>query len=130
MVDYDFTAADLSAMRDVQNGHMQDEGYFQALTQTTNTYGEVIDTWADSGSAVACGVDMRSGSERRTDNKTIVNYDASLRVAVTEMQSELKRFRVTKRFNETLTTPLIFDILSPIQRGPSGNRLLLNKVST
>jgi hypothetical protein len=73
---------------------------------------------------------MRSGSEMQRDNKTVVQYDAVLRIQVTEIPSEMKRFRVTKRHGETLATPLVFDIVAPVQRGPSGNRILLNKVST
>jgi head-tail adaptor len=127
---YDFTAADLTSMREAQYGHMMDAGYFQALTRTYDTYGEQIDSWADTGSLVDCGLDMRSGSEMQRDNKTVVQYDAVLRIQVTEIPSEMRRFRVTKRHGETLTTPLVFDIVAPVQRGPSGNRILLNKVST
>jgi head-tail adaptor len=127
---FDFTAADLTSMREAQTGHMMDTCYIQALTQTFNTYGEEINSWADSGSAIDCGLDMRSGSETRGTNKTVVQYDATLRIAITELPTELKRIRVTKRHGETLTTPLIYDIISPIQRGPSGFRILLNKVST
>lgn len=129
-LDYKFTQSDLSAMREIQNGHMMDAGYFQALTRTYNTYGEEINSWADTGSEVSCGLEMMSGAEMRRQDKTIVQYDAVLRVAVTEMPSELRRFRVTKRHGETLATPLVFDIISPVQRGPSGNRILLQRVST
>lgn len=129
-LDYDFTAQDLTAFREAQYGHMQDAGYFQALTRTFNTYGEEVNSWADSGSEVSCGLEMMSGAEMRRQDKTIVTYDAVLRIQVTELPSELKRFRVTKRHGETLATALVFDILSPVRRGPSGNRILLQKVST
>lgn len=123
-----FDTSDLTNMRTAQTDHMLDECYIQALTQTTNTFGEVVNSWADSGSAIACGLDMRPGSETRNANKTIVQYDAVLRLAITTTVDETQRIRVTKRFGESIT-PLVFDILSPIQRGPSGIRLLLNKVS-
>ena len=127
---FDFTAADLTSMRSAQTGHMMDSCYLQALTQTFNTFGEEVNSWADSGSEIDCGLDMSPGSETRGTDKTVVKYDAILRIAITELPTELKRIRVTKRFGETLTTPLIYDIVSPIQRGPSGFRILLNKVST
>jgi len=125
---FDFTASDLASMRDAQTGHMMDTCYIQALTQTTNTFGEVVNSWADSGSAVDCGLDMKPGSEVRGTNKTVVQYDATLRLAITTTIDETQRIRVTKRFGESIT-PIIYDIVSPIQRGPSGIRLLLNKVS-
>lgn len=123
-----FTANDLINMRSAQTDHMQDECYIQALTQTTNTHGEVVNTWADSGSAIACGLDMRPGSETRGPEKTVVQYDATLRLAITNLPEETQRIRVTKRFGESITA-LIYDIAAPVQRGPSGIRILLNKVS-
>lgn len=129
-LNYDFTAQDLTSFREAQFGHMQDAGYFQALTRTYNTYGEPLDSWADTGSEIDCGLEMMNGSETRGTDKTVVTYDAVLRIAVTEYPSEMRRFRVTKRHGETLTTPLVFDIISPVQRGVSGNRILLQKVST
>ena len=125
-----FTAADLTNMREAHTDRLQDECYIQALTQTTNTFGEVVDSWADSGSAIACGLEMRPGSEVRGPSKTIVQYDAVLRIPVDTLPAETQRIRVTKRHAETLATALVFDIVSPIQRGPSGNRILLNQVST
>ena len=128
-LDYSFSAEELAGMREAQTGHMLDSCYLQAVTQTFNTFGEEVNSWADSGSEIDCGLDMRPGSEVRATNKTVVQYDAVLRIAITELPTELKRVRVTKRFGETLTTALIYDIVSPIQRGPSGFRILLNKVS-
>lgn len=129
-LNYDFTAQDLASMREAQYGHMQDSGYFQALTRTYNSYGEEVNFWTDIGSEISCGLEMMSGSEIQASDKTIVEYDAVLRVAINELPSELYRFRVTKRHKESLATPLVFDIVSPVQRGVSGNRILLKKVST
>jgi hypothetical protein len=123
-----FTSADLTHMRGAQTDHMLDACYIQALTQTSNTYGEVINAWTDSGSELACGLDMRPGSEERGPEKTIVQYDATLRLAITNLPEETQRIRITKRFGESIT-PLIYDIAAPVQRGPSGIRILLNKVS-
>jgi head-tail adaptor len=127
---FDFTTDELALMREAQTDHMMDECYIQALTQTFNSFGEEINSWADSGSAIACGLEMQAGSETREDDKTVVMYDAVLRIAITDVPAETKRIRVVKRHNETLSTPLVYEIRSPIQRGPSGNRILLNKVNT
>jgi len=130
MTDFSFSAADLTAMREAQTDHMMDTCYIQVLTQTFNTFGEEINTWADSGSAIDCGLEMQAGSETHGTDKTVVQYDAVLRISITDVPSETQRIRVTKRHAETLTTPLVYEIASPIQRGPSGNRILLRKVST
>jgi head-tail adaptor len=123
-----FDTTDLANMRETQTDHMMDECYIQALTQTTNTYGEVVNSWADSGSALACGLDMRPGSETRGPEKTVVQYDATLRLGITNLTEETQRIRITKRFGESITA-LVYDIAAPVQRGPSGIRILLNKVS-
>jgi head-tail adaptor len=127
---FDFSTDDLTLMREAQTDHMMDECYIQALTQTFNSFGEEINSWADSGAAISCGLEMQAGSETREDDKTVVMYDAVLRIAITDVPAETKRIRVTKRHGETLSTAIVYEIRSPIQRGPSGNRILLNKVST
>lgn len=130
MTDFNFTSDELTALREAQTDHMMDTCYIQALTQTFNTFREEVDSWADSGSAIDCGLEMQAGSETRESDKTVVVYDAVLRIAITDVPSETQRIRVTIRHGETLSTPLVFEVISPIQRGPSGNRILLRKVST
>lgn len=123
------SAKDLTVIRGTQVQSLPDTCYLQALAKTTNTYGEIVDSWADSGSAIACGLEMKSGSEKRKPDNVVITYDAILRLAITEMPTETKRVRVTKRHGESVTA-IIFDIVSPVQRGASGNRILLQKVST
>lgn len=123
------SAKDLTVIRGTQVQSLPDTCYLQALTQTTNGFGEIVDSWADSGSAIACGLEMKSGSEKRKPENVVITYDAILRLAITEIPAETKRIRVTKRHNESVTA-IIFDIVSPVQRGASGNRILLQKVST
>ncbi len=123
------SAKDIKAIRAVQVQSLPDTCYLQTLSQTTNSFGEVINSWTDAASTIACGLEMKSGSEKRTPENTVVTYDAILRIAITEIPPETKRVRVTKRHNESITA-IIFDIVSPVQRGASGNRILLQKVST
>ena len=126
-LDYDFTAADLTDMRAAQDGHMMDTGNIQPITLTTDSYGQVVESWPSNSADIACGLDMRSGSERHGIDKVIVEYDATVRLPIGTAINLQDRFRVTKRHNETLTTALTFDIIAPIQRGASGIRLLLRK---
>ena len=123
------SADELAWMREAQTAHMNDTCVIQTCTQTKNSYGEMVETFTD-GSAIACGLDMRPGSERHGTENTVVTFDATIRLAITVAPNEKDRIKVTKRYGETLTTPLAFSIVGPIQRGPSGIRLLLNKIET
>ena len=123
-----FTAAELTAMRNTQQGAMQDTAYVQTHSQTMDTYGAPVHTYTDAAATTECGLDMRPGSERHNALNSQVQYDATARLPITTAINALDRLKVTKRFGETLSTPLIFDVVSPVQRGPSGIRVLLKRV--
>lgn len=125
-----FTTTDLSNMRSAHIDRLQDTCYLQARTVTPDSMNQQVESWADTGSALSCGLEMKAGSETQLLEKTLVVYDAILRLAIADVPTEVQRVRVTKRYGETLTTAMIFDIASPIQRGPSGIRILLTKVTT
>ena len=126
-LDYSFTANDLTAMREAQDSHMLDTGNVQTVTLTVDSFGQQVESYPTNETAIACGLDMRPGSERHGIEKVVIEYDATVRLPIGTTVTEDDRFRVTKRFGETLTTALTFDIISPIQRGPSGIRLMLRK---
>lgn len=125
----DFTADELTDMRAAQTGHMMDTCVIQTCTQTVDSYGEMVETFTD-GSEQDCGLDMRPGSERHLNDSTDLRYDATIRLAITQTPGAKDRIKVTKRFGETLTTPLVFSITGVIQRGASGIRLALSRVET
>lgn len=127
---YQFTADQLTNMRATQTGHMLDVGNVQPCSETKDTFGQMVQTYPTNSSDSACGLDMRPGQERHGASNTIVEYDATVRLPITVTVDMRDRFRVTKRFGETLSTALVFDIVAPIQRGPSGIRLLLKRVET
>jgi len=122
-----FSAGDLADMRTTQDAHMLDTCTLQTHSTTRDALGQDVDAWTD-GSSVACGLDMRPGSERRGAKMTVVEYDATLRLPIGTTVNEKMRIKVTKRFGENITTQ-VFDIVSPIQRGPSGIRLVLRKAN-
>ena len=109
---------------------MLDTGNLQPITATDDTFGQQVETWPTNSASIACGLDMRPGYERHGIEKTVVEYDATVRVPITTTVDMRDRFRVTKRFGETLATALVFDIVAPAQRGPSGIRLLLKRIET
>ena len=127
---YAFTAAELTAMRSAQDGHMLDVGNVQSITATEDSFGQLVETWPTNSADIACGLDMRPGSERHGTDKTVVEYDATVRVPIATTVDLRDRFRVTKRFGETLSTALVYEIAAPPQRGPSGIRLLLRRIET
>lgn len=127
---YQFTAAELSDMRTAQDGHMLDVGNMQPVSVSGDTFGQQVESWPSNSADLACGLDMRPGSERHGADKTVVTYDATVRLPIGTAVALRDKFRVTKRFGETLGTALIFEIVAPIQRGPSGIRLLLKRVET
>ena len=126
-LDYSFTANDLTAMREAQDGHMLDTGNVQPVTLAFDSFGQQTETYSSDSASIVCGLDMRPGSERHGNEKIVIEYDATVRLPISTSVNITDRFRVTKRFGETLATALVFDIVAPIQRGPSGIRLMLRK---
>ena len=123
-----FPTSDLARMRTQQDAHMQDVAVVQTRDAgTVNSFGEMIYAYAD-GAAIACGLDMRPGSERHGPDNTRTEYDATARLPIATVIASKDRLKVTKRFGETLAAALIFEVLSPIQRGPSGIRVVLRRI--
>ena len=119
-----FPAADLLNMRATQDNHMMDVCNLGTATQTADSYNQQVETLA-YGADVVCGLDMRPGSERHGVDKTLVMYDATLRLPIASAPDPIDRVKVTDRFGEALAVDLVYSIVGPIQRGPSGVRLLL-----
>jgi len=122
------TSSDLANMRGTQDLYMQDRcqiGVYSAGTQ--DAYGQPTPPTYTAGSEIACGLDMRSGSERHGAQNTVITYDATLRLPINTSLKETDRIIIIKRYGED-TTDLTYEIASPIQRGASGIRVLLSKV--
>ncbi len=125
-----FSAIDLTNMRATQDNHMMDTCKFQAVVETIDSMRELVQTWPVDGAEVVCGLDMRSGIERHQTDKTLLEYDATIRLPIASAPGHKDRIKVTKRFGEALGAALVYEIVGPIQRGPSGVRLLLKRVET
>ena len=125
-----FSSDELTGMRAAQVAHMMDTCNLQACVQTTDSFRQKVETWPVDGADLVCGLDMRPGSERYGPDKTLLTYDATLRLPITATPDAKDRVKVTKRYGEALGVALVYDIVGPIQRGPSGIRLLLQRVET
>ena len=124
-----FSAADLTNMRATQDEHMMDTCNFGTCTQTADSYNQLVETFA-YGADVVCGLDMRPGSERHGVDNTVLVYDATIRLPIASAPDPKDRVKVTKRHGEALGEDLVYNIVGPIQRGPSGVRLLLKIIET
>lgn len=127
---YQFTADELTMMRAAQAGHMLDTCYLQVYSASINSFGEPVVTYTEAASSTTCGLDMRPGSERHEPDKSVTEYDAIIRLPITTSVTVRDRIRVSARFAEALGSPIVFSVVGPIQRGPSGVRLLLKRVET
>lgn len=124
-----FTSNDLANMRSAQTEHMQDYGKVLSYAAgTVNEFNEADAPTYTESVGTRCGLDMRAGSERSGQNMTVIQYDATLRLPIEVTLKETDCFQVTHRFGEPLDLALTYEIVAPIQRGPSGIRLLLKKV--
>jgi hypothetical protein len=115
-------------MRATQEAHMFDECVIQHATKTPNRLNEQIESFTDATVPTKCGLDMRPGSMRWGAQQVTLVYDATMRLPIGTVIVASDRIKVTKRFSETLSTALVFFIVGPVQRGPSGIRLLLHRV--
>lgn len=122
-----FDANELADMRSAQQAHMMDTGYRMARSVTANAYNEPIESFTQAATATVCGLEMKSGAEKDKETMTLIEYDAILRLPITFTIDYKDRFKVTKRYGESITA-LTFEVVSPVQRGPSGLRVLLRKV--
>lgn len=122
-----FTGSELAKMREEQESYMQDTAVIQDHARgSADAYGHQSETWTDRASSTVCGVEMKSGSEKDLTDKTLVNYDAIIRLPIGTDIDFKDRIKITKRFSETITA-IVYEIVSPIQRGPSGLRILAKR---
>ena len=122
-----FTTDELAAMREAQNTYMMDTCVRQVYSRTYNSFGESVEGWTDQSGDIACGLDMRPGSEQHRPTMTTLEYDATLRLPIGTVLDAKDRIKISKRYGESITAQ-IYRIEGPVQRGPSGIRVLLRKV--
>jgi len=113
------SATELARMRTAQADCMQDA--CQLGTQTaisTRTGPEPMSatwTWA---TAIACGVEQNPSGESGDGSESPI-AQAAVRVPTSTTIANVQRVKVTKRYGETLTTPIIYGVVGEPERGPS-----------
>ena len=113
-----FTATELTRMRSTQDGAMQDVCRIGAYTSADDAYNLPSVTYV-YGDEVVCGLDLMSSTEQQASGEVPI-IDAKLRLPIGTTINERDRIRVEQRYNEDLTTPQVFEIEGPVDRGPSG----------
>lgn len=119
------SADEISAMREIHEEVMMDEGMRKIVSSTIDDSGDEILTFTD-GAETVCGVRMDAGEERHMPENTLVTWDAVLRLPVDFDIDEKDRFLITSFRGEEVE--LLFDVSSPIQKGISANRVKLKRV--
>ena len=124
-----FPTGDLTRMQATQQAHMEDMCRRTVFSFTTNDYGEPVSAWTENITDIPCGIEQQTGTENMGPDKVVVTYDAVVRLPISqaEVWSVKDRLILTKRFG-TAITPITYGIAAPVQRGPSGIRLLLQKI--
>lgn len=118
----------LAHMRERQALSLMDTYRKLTYSRTLNEYNEPVATYTEGTNDLPCGIEQKQGEEKGADKNAIISYDAVLRIPISHSIDEKDRVRITKRYGERID-PIDYEIVSPQQRGPSGIRLLLKKVT-
>ncbi len=122
------TTADMEALRTCQTGGMHDWCVVQSFAESQDsTSGQVSHVFTD-GLPVACGFDPGGGRELRELDKTTTVTFAMLRLPWGTTVEERDRIKLLTRSGETLSTPVVYRISAPPQRGITGVLLQLDIV--
>ena len=124
-----FPTGDLSRMQATQQAHMPDACHRAAYSSTMDEYGQPVSGWTENTTDIPCGIEQQVGAENMTPDMTVVTYDATVRLPLNqaEVWGTKDRLILTKRFGEAITA-ITYGVVAPVQRGPSGIRLLLQKI--
>lgn len=125
---FNFTAAELSEMRQAQAGHMMDMAIIQRHGYTANDLNEQVSAWTDDATSTIIGISQAITNEQRNSDMTVLPWDATARLPVTVSLDAKDRIKVTHLFGEALSAAVVYEVFGPIRRGPSGLQVRLKKV--
>lgn len=127
-----FSAAELAAMRAVQDGAMMDTCTLRTWAPVVDAFGSETPGWT-LRTGVACGLDVTGTrqKERRRADGTISTAQAVLRLALADGAALTAKdsVMITHRNGEALAPALVFGIDGPVERGPTGVVVRLVEVS-
>ena len=122
-----FSGGELDDMRDVQQAHMMDTCLIAEPGITTDSYNNEVESfnWTTAAQS-SCGFDENPKPEVLNQVPT---SEAIVRLPHDTEVSTRARVRITKRFGETQTDPLTYEVVGTPELGPSGMRAWLKKVT-
>jgi hypothetical protein len=116
----------------IQNSQQEtflDTGYFSTVTTTSGSYGEPIEN-SVSGSPIACSFHWTGGKETWKEPVNYLKADAILKIPTNTQVTQKDLFTLTKQKTETLSVPLIFQVVSNPRNSISGIIIDLKRVET
>lgn len=122
-----FSAEELTRMRAAQAEAMQDVCVWMDYAEMPDAINHPVPSWTD-GAIAACGLEVLGGREQRGDRRTVVYWDAVLRLPVTFDFDLRDRVRITRQFGEVVVNPVVYDVAGPADIGPSGMLVRLRQV--
>lgn len=118
---------DLQWMRQDQTSRMFDKCRIHSVVPgTANEFNEDDIPSEQVSDPISCGLEMKSGSEKPLVALTAIQYDAILRLPIGTPVKETDKIEIIERYGERPEN-LTFQVVSPIQQGPSAIRVLLRK---
>lgn len=115
---------DVSDMRIEHEDHMFSVVRRQTYSRSFNDAGQPVESWTEVATDIPCGYNGKQGSEESQDRLTIVKWDATIRLPADTTLDPKDRLKLTTVFGAALGSPIMFEIVGPIQAGPTA--LLLN----
>jgi len=80
------------------------------------------------GSPIRCSFDVRPGSKAFGPDHTLLAYDAGIRMAAGTAIDVHGWVKVVSRYGSAVDDGIVYEIMGPVQDGPSAIRLLLKRV--
>jgi hypothetical protein len=122
-----FSPSELTDLRDAQQTHMMDTCLICEPTSTNDTYNLPAHTFDwDEAEESPCGLNASPSKELLSQ---VPNSEAVLRLPIGTTISNLARTRITKRFGETQSSPITYEVIGMPRLGPSGMLVWLKKVT-
>jgi len=106
-----------------------DTGYISTVTITSGSYGEPIES-KTSGSPIFCSFHWTGGKETWKEPVNYLKADAILKIPTNTQVTQKDLFTLTKQKTETLSVPLIFQVVSNPRNSISGIIIDLKRVET
>lgn len=118
---------ELARMREAQANAMADTCEILEPAGGTDDFNLPLDDYPEGGDPIACGYKPSSRREVQESGE-VTMADAELRLPVGTSISRRARVKVTHRHGETLSPPLLYDVIGVPARGPSGLLVTLRGV--